>query len=66
VNFDDAEGATRLQEVGHHARPAVQVGQPRQHAIGRDHDVELALEHIGQVVKVGADKARVDVQLFGE
>jgi len=66
VNFHDAKGAAWLQEVGHDAGPAVQVGQPRQHAIGRDHDVELSIEHIRHVVEVGADKTSLDIELFGE
>ena len=43
--------------------PSIQVGQPAQDALGREHDVELPIEHVREVVDVGADEPRIQPQL---
>ena len=43
--------------------PLSQVGQPAQDAVRREDDVEFFVQHVGQVVHVGADEAGVSPNL---
>ncbi len=66
VNLRDIEDAAGLEEVGDHLRPARQVGQPGQHAIGGIHDLELPGEHVWKIVDVRVDESGLDLQLAAQ
>src|SRR5215475_7187079 len=56
VCFHDIKDAARLEEMGDHLRPAFEVRQPAQYAVGSEDYIELACEVLRQVVEVTLDK----------
>ena len=61
---EEIESTARLDEVGHHAGPRPEIGQPHEHAQGGGHHVEPLLEHLRQIIDVGADEAGIQSQLL--
>ena len=66
VGLDDAERAAGREEAGDHPRPALQVRQPPQDPVGREHDIELTAEPGGEVVEVAVDEGGRDAHLPGQ
>jgi len=66
MDLGDVEDPARLHEVGGHARPCRDVGQPAEHAARGVDDVEVPIERIGQVVQVRDDERRRDREVRGQ
>ena len=68
VELGEVEGAAGGEEVVDDLRPALEVAEPDERPPGREHDVEAALQHVGQVLDVAAHEggARGEAGLAGQ
>ena len=64
VKLTKVEDSTGGEMLPNHLAPAGKVSEPAQHACGAEHDVELLIQVMGQVIDIREHEAGIQIQLF--
>jgi hypothetical protein len=56
----------RLEEVGNHPRPPVEVREPAQHAVRRKHTIELPSKMLRKIIEITVDEGGGGPYLTGQ